>query len=347
MLELTTKCNLNCTYCFRKFLSSREITEIDLDIARAIIKKASKSGVKRIVLSGWGEPLTHPDILEVISAIKSSGMEVLLNTNGVLLEEYVRDIHRLRVDSLVVSIDSASDEIYSKLRLGGDLYKIVHALQELRELRIRGPYTPDLHIHFTVTKLNYACLTDVIKLAKDVGASHVVVSNVIPLSSDIEESLACYRDPSCTSSIEEVSYEAARLSLLYGISVLLPKFTTSVSERSCPFITKRAAFVRVDGLVTPCIYYSRRWSVTMNNITRELYPVVFGDLRTDELSEIWLSTSYVKFRVITYFMHEPSCLDCPLEHYCTLTLTNRYDCWGNSPTCAHCPYSRDIVRCPL
>ena len=347
MVELTTKCNLNCLYCFRRFLNPSEIKDMDIELLRKVINEASEVGVKRISLSGWGEPLTYPHVLEAISMIKSKGMEVLLNTNGTLLKEFIEDIHRLRVDYLVVSVDAPEQGSYGATRRGGKLLDVVTALKELKELRMKGSPLPDLRLQLTLTKLNYGSLSKVIELAKDVGASHVIVSNVIPLSPEMRDALACYASSECLTKVRGLVKDIVRASLLYGVNVSLPKFTFSVSERSCPFTASKAAFVRADGLVTPCIYYSRSWVPVVDGIPRRVDPVIFGDLRSSRLRDVWFSEPYVRFRAVTYFMHMPSCLDCPLREYCTLTLTNEYDCWGNSPTCAHCPYSRDLVRCPL
>ena len=312
-----------------------------------VVDEAASAGVSKIVFSGWGEPLLHPRIMDFIAYAKSQGLGVLLNTNGYLLDEVVGELHELGVDNVTVSIDAASHDTYELIRRGGDLSRVVKALLELRNLRVKGRPLPAVHIHFTLNRFNYMNILPTLKLAKDVGATRVVISNVVPMSSEVEESLTCYRDRRCVEEVLKLLDDIARISLWYGVDVSLPKFSSSYSERSCPFVSRQALYVRADGLVVPCIYYAHSWRVSLFGVERVVEPVVFGDLSRESLLNIWLKPEYVRFRVTTYFMHEPSCLDCPLQEYCTLTLSNRYDCWGNSPSCAHCPYSRDMVRCPL
>ena len=89
-LSVTEHCNLNCVYCRagqegsqvaigKKFLTMEECI--------AIAEAAAELGMTRIRLTG-GEPLVHPDILEIISRLsRISGIKDLsLSTNAVLLE---------------------------------------------------------------------------------------------------------------------------------------------------------------------------------------------------------------------------------------------------------------------
>ena len=330
MIEVTTRCNYNCIYCFRRNLSINDIGDMSPDLYYRIINEAAEAGATKVVFSGWGEPLLHPKILDFISYAKSKGMSVLLNTNGYFLIEYIDVLHELGVDNIAVSIDAASHDTYELIRRGGDLPRIIKALLKLKRLRIKSMSPPTLHIHFTLNKYNYRNILSTLKLAKEVGASRVIISNVIPMSSEIEESLACYRDSNCVKEVSKLLIDIARISLWYGVDVSLPKFSSSYSERSCPFVSEQALYIRFDGLITPCIYYAHHWKVTLNNIERVIEPVILGDLNREGLLGIWMKPEYVRFRVITYFMHMPSCLDCPLQEYCTLTLSNKYDCWGGT-----------------
>ncbi len=347
MIEVTTKCNYECIYCFRKNLLEHELGSMNPRLFYTIIDEASEIGVRRISFSGWGEPLIHPNIMDLISYAKENKMEVLLNTNGYFLEEYVDELFHMQIDEIIVSIDSADDNVYSIIRRGGELARIVNALLRLKELKIEHQtIKPYLSIQYTINRYNYRNLLPMIKLARELGAYQITVSNVIPLNSFQEQELACYYDKKCINEVEKLRIEIAKLSLEYNVNLSFPNFTLK-TERVCPFVAKKATFIRFDGGVSPCIYYAHGWVNTLYGIRRIIEPVIFGYLPKRKLIDIWRDPSYVKFRIITYFMHQPSCLDCSLREYCTITLSNIYDCWGNQPTCAHCPYSRDLVRCPL
>ncbi len=347
MIELTTKCNYDCIYCFRRRMINEKLEDMPYGLAVKILDEAWSLGVSRISFSGWGEPLVNPRAIDIIRYAKEKGFWVLLNTNGYFLPDKLGELYKLKLDKLVVSIDSPYPDTYSLIRIGGDLARLIKALLKLRDWRIRdsAPY-PEVNIQFTINRYNYRNIIPMIQLARELGASRITVSNIIPLTPEMEESLACYMDKDCVEEVEKLKLDIARYSLDTGVELHLPNFSPSYSERFCPFAQNHALFIRYDGLVAPCIYYAHHWTNTLFGVQREIHPVIIGDLKKESLKSIWMHNMLL-FRFKTYYMDYPSCLDCPLKEYCNLTLDNQQDCWGNTPTCSHCPYSRDMVRCPL
>ncbi len=347
MVEVTTSCNYQCIYCFRNNIIGEKLTHMMTpETFMKVVENALEAGVEKISFSGWGEPLVNPNIIEFIRIAKEKGLRVLLNTNGYYLDKYLDDIYRLGVDELVVSMDSDEDDLYRLLRRGGDLGRIVDALLRLKKYRVRDTRrSPDLWINFTLTKYNYKNIVPMIKLAEKLGARMLVVSNMIPLSKEMEE-ITCYSNEDCAETIEKLKTMLATLSLTHNVVISLPDIRLR-TERRCPFAADKALYIRWDGKVAPCIYYAHHWRNYFMGIEREIYPVILGDLKKDRLIDIWRSPEYLRLRFMTEFSHMPSCLDCPVRDYCILTRDNKADCWGNTPTCAHCPYSRNMTRCPL
>lgn len=84
----TNRCNLKCSFC--NCANRNVFEEMDLDTAYHVIDAMTKLGIKVMTLSGGGEPLLHPDIIQIIQYIKSRGIEIGLVTNGTniqILEE--------------------------------------------------------------------------------------------------------------------------------------------------------------------------------------------------------------------------------------------------------------------
>ncbi len=346
MIEVTMKCNLKCIHCFRNNLME-DLGEMELSDFKRVLSNAERAGIKKVVFSGWGEPLVHNDILEMLRLCKERGFTVLLNTNGTLLREYANDLVKLGVDEIVVSVDAVSHELYESIRVGGEIDVVTEGLIKIKELMLgKGIWKPSVSIQFTLNRRNVKELRKLIEYARIVGATHVFISNVIPLSTKSEEKIACYLSDDCLYEVKRLGMDLAKISLETKVLITLPSMSISV-ERSCPFITKKALFIRWDGGVSPCIYYSHNWRSAFMGVERRIKAVIFGNALKQDLRDIWLSDDYVRFRFRTYFFSMPSCLDCPLVNYCDYTLSNENDCWGNSPTCSHCPYSHGMVRCPL
>lgn len=109
MIELTTRCNLNCDFCFNskreQDFSEREMTTMQV---KKIIQSIKNSGIKIIRFTG-GEPLLRSDLVKLAGYAKQRGLEVRLNTNGILVNsDFVKSISG-KIDNVLVSVNSFSE----------------------------------------------------------------------------------------------------------------------------------------------------------------------------------------------------------------------------------------------
>ena len=91
-IETTSRCNLSCTLCPNKDLDGEQKGDMDLDLYKKIIDEA-KDFVYEVNLFHRGEPLLHPDIIDMIEYAKKSGLKTRIHTNGVLLNEELSARH--------------------------------------------------------------------------------------------------------------------------------------------------------------------------------------------------------------------------------------------------------------
>jgi len=116
-LAVTDDCNLSCSYCneFTPGASPPALSDL-----KARVDRLSALGVMVFDLLG-GEPLLHPDILEVIGYIKAPGRRatiVTLITNGFLLsEDMVKGLNDSGLDMMQISVDSAHPTAQSEKSL--------------------------------------------------------------------------------------------------------------------------------------------------------------------------------------------------------------------------------------
>ncbi|GAI91258.1 unnamed protein product, partial [marine sediment metagenome] len=89
---------------------------MDFDFFKRIIDDASQIGVKTIHLYLHGESLLHPQLVEMISYIKSKNLEFNLTTNGMLLNkekiELILHSGVSSADHIVFSILGYSKEVH-------------------------------------------------------------------------------------------------------------------------------------------------------------------------------------------------------------------------------------------
>lgn len=106
------RCNLACTYCNEFDHSSKPVSTPEM-INR--IDLLAALGTATITISG-GEPLLHPDLVQIVKRIRSHGMLAGLITNGYLLTvERVQQLNDAGLDHLQISIDNVNpDEVSRK-----------------------------------------------------------------------------------------------------------------------------------------------------------------------------------------------------------------------------------------
>src|SRR5208282_4188622 len=107
-------CNLSCAYCNEYDKVSKPVP---LEEMFQRIDHLGRLGTAMIGLSG-GEPLTHPELDEIIRRMRKTGAIAGIITNGYLLtEERIERLNRAGLDHLQISIDNLVPDNVSKKSL--------------------------------------------------------------------------------------------------------------------------------------------------------------------------------------------------------------------------------------
>ena len=86
-IEITTACNLDCQMCVRRSWDE-PIGHMAVDTFHSLMVDLSNlSRPPTIHLSGYGEPMSHPQFLELVQLAKATGGSVEVTTNGMLLDK--------------------------------------------------------------------------------------------------------------------------------------------------------------------------------------------------------------------------------------------------------------------
>lgn len=130
-LSVTDRCNLRCTYCMAEdmtFLPKAKILSIE---EMAFVAKAFvELGVEKIRLTG-GEPLVRKGIIELAQTISAyKGLrELVMTTNGVLLDKFAKPLVDAGVSRLNISIDSLREDRFKTLTRFGVLSDVLNGIQ--------------------------------------------------------------------------------------------------------------------------------------------------------------------------------------------------------------------------
>lgn len=134
-LSVTDRCNLRCTYCMAEdmtFLPKSNILSLEemVFVSRAFVEL----GVEKIRLTG-GEPLVRNGIVELAKSIaKLDGLrELVMTTNGVLLNQYAQLLKDAGVARLNISIDSLKKDRFKQLTRFGELSDVLEGIRSAKQ----------------------------------------------------------------------------------------------------------------------------------------------------------------------------------------------------------------------
>ncbi len=117
-VAVTDRCNLRCVYCMpADGIAPKARTEIlRSEQIVAMVRAAASLGIGRIRLTG-GEPLVRRGIVDLARDLAElpGVTEVALTTNGSLLEANARELARVGVARVNVSLDTLRPERYRRI----------------------------------------------------------------------------------------------------------------------------------------------------------------------------------------------------------------------------------------
>ncbi len=363
-VEVTNRCNLNCSTCMRNVWDTAYGYMSSETFERILSSLESASERPELFLGGYGEPLSHPKILNLIEQAKSRGFRVSMITNGVLLTEAVASrLIDLKLDMLWVSLDGASAECYADVRMGDLLPVVLSNLVHLRSLKyqqfglsIWSGY-PKLGIAFVAMKRNIHDLGEVIRMGARLGASEFSVSNVLAhdealLAENLYTrslDMIAGQEIRPTIHVPQMDVEPSTLKALGEVMRDLNQLelTGSFLNRNvdqCPFLERGSLAVRWDGKVSPCLpllYTHEHYLGDRMRTSREYF---VGDVCEKDLLKIWNDSEY---RTLRKRLQDFDFSPCAVCNSCEMALENREDCFGNiQPTCGGCLWAQGLIRCP-
>jgi MoaA/NifB/PqqE/SkfB family radical SAM enzyme len=139
-LYVTDQCNLDCAYC-TEYDNSRPHPSID-DLKKWV-RKIRELGTMRIALVG-GEPLTHPNIVELVRYCRELGFATSLTTNGFLLtRKLVAQLEDAGLQVMQISVDRMTPSAITKKSFKTVLPKLDYFRDSRISLHITGVICAD------------------------------------------------------------------------------------------------------------------------------------------------------------------------------------------------------------
>ncbi|MGH8674305.1 MAG: radical SAM protein [Burkholderiales bacterium] len=299
-IEVTSRCNLKCVMCPVTVLADGWPS---LDMPWRTFERiaAAFDRVKWVYLQGWGEPLLHRRLLDMVERAKGAGCEVGFTTNGTrLTQETGGRLLDRGLDLLAVSIAGATAATHEAIRVGSDFDRLVENLRRFIALRnARQAAKPKVEVFFLMTPANLGELPAAVELAARLGADELVATNLDYVMTPELDALRAWSDappePALRRALDEARAAAARTGIAFR-----PYSLERREMAVCDLDPLRILFVSADGSVSPCVYTAltgqpqipRHFAGKQFSIP----PVCFGNVNETPLMEIWNATGYRAFR---------------------------------------------------
>lgn len=296
-VEISASCNYHCSFCYHgNYTNKREYMKYG-DYSRII----NQSKPIYIQLSGVGEPLLNPEIEDILLHQSHSKAFVKLTTNAYLMNEKISNaIVNGNVDHVDVSLDTTEPELYKKVRVGGDLHKVIDNVDYLYKYKTQKGAKLTLNAAMIYNQANIENLPmDIMSLDKlpfDTASFGFIsdlfdvcqnekVDNIHYLSSIIDEAV----NNAKTLKRSDFVYF---LNMLKESSLSTGKSSLPARKRLCMFSIYNP-YIMADGTLLPCCIMGM-W-VMENQNRKSVYGM--GNVIENGFLEVWNSDRAKKVRI--------------------------------------------------
>lgn len=309
-IDLTNRCNEKCIGCwmYSPLLSERPKTEclnqeMDFEKAKALISDLAETGTKRIRFTGGGEPFMHPKIMELLEYTKDKGLICCVTTNfSVMNKERVKELIRLEIDELAISLWASSSQTYQKTHPGvsADIFeRIKENLMLLTRQKKDKPFTTLCNV---ICNINYSEIEEMFGFAQEANADAIyftlvdTLKGTEPLLLDRSQRQQALRQTEAIKKLWQNLPPGKRIKLDYfdGFVCRLKEESSSMGDYDFNRANNIPCYagwifcrILADGEVAPCC---RGVKKPMGNINRQGF------------KDIWFGRKYDEFRAKAKFL---------------------------------------------
>ena len=325
-IEPSSRCNLNCTMCFRnEWVDEPQGFMADATFDR-LFAAIRRDPPELAVFGGMGEPMLHPHLSEWVSRLHGIGCRTELITNGTLLTPDRSDQLLLAgLDRAWISMEGFCRQTYDRTRKGGVFDALIANIEGYnlaRERLGRG----ELGITFVMLLENMPELNRFNAFADRYRVDAINVSHALPIA-PVKREEVIFWDGYPTGTMRRWHTD----------------FTPRKADY-CRFVAEANCFVRWDGEVAPCMQLLHECHTWLYEERRHIRRPRLGNVNELDLYEIWRSPAYAAFRERVIAFDFPTCTLCD---GCDDRLSNETDCDFNPfPTCGACLWAQGIAYCP-
>lgn len=181
-LDISTNdlCGLECNMCGNR-ATKRDPHTMSPDDVRALITEAAAWGIRRVALTGAGEPFRDPEMLAHIRFANDLGHLVTITTNGFPISEKVASELSERVVSISVSIHGATEAMHDAIvgvpKAGDNAWRAIRRMVRARAARPGSKLS--VNVSTVIQRQNFHEIPALVRRARDEGVSGI---NIQPIN---------------------------------------------------------------------------------------------------------------------------------------------------------------------
>lgn len=216
---LNSKCLFKCRYCYLNFsednnpiknIKNKESEDIIEEEAIKFISELKENGIERIFIAG-AEPLSNPKkTFNIIKYIKRYNLQVILCTNGYMLDKYYEQIIDSKIDGISISLDSHNKQYNNKYRqypTNNGWNQVVKGITLLRKKKEIEKANIKIGVYTVVTKKNIKDLEKTYEFVVGLGLDYYIFQPIyLQKNHKLFNELALDK-----SNVEELNYIIEKL----------------------------------------------------------------------------------------------------------------------------------------
>jgi len=172
--ELTTKCNLQCKYCYNHWKKHTDcIEEVEKYNPKKALKRwVSMANTNSFTFTGGEPTIVFEELLDCLMYVKAKNKKVTLITNATLLTKVQLDLLiELKVDLFEITINSYNKVIHDTINgMNGSFEKSVSAIEYLISKKCK------VVVPIVITKYNVENITKTLEYIYNLGVREIMIN---------------------------------------------------------------------------------------------------------------------------------------------------------------------------
>ena len=169
-------CNHRCVFCAVDYIGY-QANFLDKDTILRDVRDIAPKGLKSVVCSGEGEPLLNKNLPDIVNGINACGVDVAMNTNGVLLTRGKLEACLNSFTWVRYSVAAFDETLYDQIQRGkpGDLARVKDNLAAAVEIKRKNGLRTTLGVQCLLMPVSAEQVVNMARELREIGVDYFTV----------------------------------------------------------------------------------------------------------------------------------------------------------------------------